>query len=405
MNKVMQRLFAILLGALFLSPPAFASLQYYAGTSSNSSGHGYAVFSTSSTPAAPGISALVVNRTSVLKSTGVIYTFDNIDTNRSGSGIWCDKDTGGTNKSTFYIRPTKGMEPYIAAPDKTNAMLYKTSIKGLYYTLYIKNFKAAYTTFSNPTFYLNSSIKNVVANNTYSCNLSEDYMGGFTMSLEVEFYTDNTLTIPETGTDAMGNAPVIVLTPSSGAYLFTIQNDEEGGAVDIAANVNGIHISFPTCFSTLSSTSGNVLNLGSYTASYLASNTKEVPFTINLASCVGVKNIEVRLTTSKVNSNNALLLGNQNEGMTDSASGAGVLIKGMANGVSSEMALQPNTTTSVYKDYETETITEFPMYFTAGTAHQSTSEIVNFTATLKADGTTIQPGSFKATGVFSITYP
>lgn len=396
----------ILLCTGVTSITVFASMQYAAGTSRDYYGQASVTSVTSTGPAYGSYnnSALIINRSLTLKSSDVIFHFDNIDTASNGGGIWCDKDVGGSDKITFHIRPTTGMVAFGSAPGNPNATLYKTSIQGLYYTVQIKNFAGAYTTFTNSTFFLTSDVTTKVNSNSYSCGTAGAYMGGFTLSVEIEFYTDSTLILPDE--DAMGNRPVIGLQPSGNlAGFFSIQNEEEGGSVGVSLSTGGLRIAYPTCFSVLSSTSANTLDLGTYTISELKTNTREVPFSINLASCMGVKNIEVRLFTPLVDNHNEMLLGNSYEGQNGGAAGLGVQITGESTTLSPKMVLQPNMATSVYRDYEVETPAQFPIFYSAGNPNESTSQTLNFSALLKPDGGAIEPGNFKATGVFSITYP
>lgn len=380
-------------------------MQYAAGTSEDYYGQAKMIFSTTTTPEGRSSSStLIINHSPILKSSNVIFRFDNIDTAPYGGGIWCDKDIGGSDKMTFHIRPGSNMVAFGSAPGNPNATLYKTSITGLYYTVQIKNLYAAYTTFTNSTFYLSSDIVTKVSKNTYSCGTGGDFMGGFILSVEVEFYTDSTLVLPTTG--SIADAPFIWLAPNgSGDGYFTIQNEEEGGNIGISLSANKIRLSYPTCFSVLSSTTGNTLNLGTYSIPELKTDTKEIPFSINLSSCMGIKNIEVRLSTSLVDSHNEILLGNIYEGTNGGAAGFGVQITGESTTLSPKMVLQPNMATSVYRDYEVETLTQFPMFYTPSYYNESTSQTLNFSAQLKPDGGAIEPGNFKATGVFSITYP
>ncbi|MGS7919041.1 hypothetical protein ACQ94O_05735, partial [Escherichia coli] len=63
----------------------------------------------------------------------------------------------------------------------------------------------------------------------------------------------------------------------------------------------------------------------------------------------------------------------------------------------------PNDTNSVYIDYETEDDTSDGVYPNQG---NGTSQPLHFQATLKQDGNiAIEPGEFKATSTFQVTYP
>ncbi len=78
-------------------------------------------------------------------------------------------------------------------------------------------------------------------------------------------------------------------------------------------------------------------------------------------------------------------------------------IEGLKNTKSAQMVLKPNDSTSVYKDYETEDDTTGGIYPDKG---NGTSQPLHFQATLKQDGNiAIEPGDFKATSTFQVTYP
>ncbi len=104
----------------------------------------------------------------------------------------------------------------------------------------------------------------------------------------------------------------------------------------------------------------------------------------------------------KVGTQNTQLLGNTLTGST-AAKGVGVLIEGLATSKNPLMTLKPNDTNSVYIDYETEDDTSDGVYPNQG---NGTSQPLHFRATLKQDGNiAIEPGEFKATSTFRVTYP
>ena len=139
-----------------------------------------------------------------------------------------------------------------------------------------------------------------------------------------------------------------------------------------------IPIVLPTCDMAMLSDGTNNVNLGEYYVSDIKNNrVKDIPFSISLSNCTGVANITTKLTTGKNND----LLGNT---LTSGAEGAGVKI--MYNGTSQ---LLPNNPDSSYviTDYQT-----------------PESKQINYVAQLVANGNTVKPGSFKATGVFTLSY-
>lgn len=143
-----------------------------------------------------------------------------------------------------------------------------------------------------------------------------------------------------------------------------------------------IPIVLPTCDMAMLSDGTNNVNLGEYYVSDIKNNrVKDIPFSISLSNCTGVANITTKLTTSKLTGKNNDLLGNT---LSSGAEGAGVRI--MYNGTSQ---LLPNNPDSSYviTDYQT-----------------PESKQINYVAQLVANGNTVKPGSFKATGVFTLSY-
>ncbi|KLP95040.1 hypothetical protein ABR37_07275 [Enterobacter hormaechei subsp. hoffmannii] len=143
-----------------------------------------------------------------------------------------------------------------------------------------------------------------------------------------------------------------------------------------------IPIVLPTCDMAMLSDGTNNVNLGEYYVSDIKNNrVKDIPFSISLSNCTGVANITTKLTTSKLTGKNNDLLGNT---LSSGAEGAGVKI--MYNGTSQ---LLPNNPDSSYviTDYQT-----------------PESKQINYVAQLVANGNTVKPGSFKATGVFTLSY-
>ncbi|SAE60382.1 fimbrial protein StkG [Enterobacter hormaechei] len=143
-----------------------------------------------------------------------------------------------------------------------------------------------------------------------------------------------------------------------------------------------IPIVLPTCDMAMLSDGTNNVNLGEYYVSDIKNNrVKDIPFSISLSNCTSVANITTKLTTSKLTGKNNDLLGNT---LSSGAEGAGVKI--MYNGTSQ---LLPNNPDSSYviTDYQT-----------------PESKQINYVAQLVANGSTVKPGSFKATGVFTLSY-
>ncbi|WP_233929077.1 fimbrial protein [Escherichia albertii] len=99
----------------------------------------------------------------------------------------------------------------------------------------------------------------------------------------------------------------------------------------------------------------------------------------------------------------ASLLGNSLT--ADAAAGVGVEITGASNSHFPEMVLLPNDYSSVYKAY-VDNPDNSNGIIGAGTSGTPASQQLDFIATLKQDNNQqIRAGDFKATAVFSITYP
>ncbi|HCN5545450.1 TPA: fimbrial protein, partial [Escherichia coli] len=195
-------------------------------------------------------------------------------------------------------------------------------------------------------------------------------------------------------------------------YLYSFKSYGAGQYISsdyiyIDFNLVNLHITLPTCFTSVltgPTVSGSTVNLGEYTAGQISSNSASpVPFDISLQNCIRIRNIEAKMTSTKVGISNRQLLGNTLTS-SDSATGVGVLIEGLPNSVHSQkIILEPNNNSSVYKDYESETDSSGGIY---PEKDRGTSQPLHFQATLKQDGSNqITPGEFKATSTFQITYP
>lgn len=296
--------------------------------------------------------------------------------------------------------------------------LFKTSVPGLYYTLMISDIWSAYgtkTNISESGMYIGDSTnqyfswynpdENVLYRTCNNANSSKKYwaVGGIYQTLTVEFYTDTSFNPTKT--------QQVTLT-KSGSYLYSFH--AKGAGVGINEHSYFIYIDFdllnirltnPTCFTaalTGQSVSGSTVKMGEYSSGQITSGAIPVPFDISLQNCIRVRNIETKLTSTKIGTINKQLLGNTLTG-NGAAKGVGVLIEGLATSKSALMTLKPNDSTSVYKDYEDEDDNTGGIYPDKG---NGTSQPLHFQATLKQDGNiAIEAGEFKATSTFQITYP
>lgn len=295
--------------------------------------------------------------------------------------------------------------------------LYKTNIQGLYYYISISNPYSSNASISLPmsTTYIGDmdSVPLTITDNNNSCDdetglsiTSPSYQsyGGIVSDMEIEFFTDNTF--------SPNNGAILELLTSNPSYLLKYHTDGAGSKIVttsmfIKFSLASVTITNPTCFTTVlggnSVVNGNEVQLGSYSPQSIKDGVADVPFTIELQNCIRVTNIQVKLKTNN-SAKDATLLGNTLTGNT-AASGVGVLIQGEQTTKSSKMVLKPNDAASVYKDYEDETDASNGIYG-GGAEGSPTSQTLHFLATLKQDSSQIIiPGQFKATGVFSITYP
>ncbi|AXO41850.1 hypothetical protein AXA51_18515 [Enterobacter hormaechei] len=161
-------------------------------------------------------------------------------------------------------------------------------------------------------------------------------------------------------------------------------NDSNNQPWTFMVNENSfqIPIVLPTCDIAMLSDGTNDVDLGEYYVSDIKNNRiKDVPFSIRLDNCTSVASFTTKLTTTKLTGTNNDLLGNT---LSSGAEGAGVRI--MYNGTSQ---LIPNNPNSTY------VVTD---YYTPG------SKQIDYVAQLVANGSTVKPGSFKATGVFTLSY-
>ena len=222
-------------------------------------------------------------------------------------------------------------------------------------------------------------------------------------NITVEFYTD-------TNFDPTLNQQVQL--SSSSNYLYSFKAYSPGTKVVDHSNhiyvnftLNNVKLTLPTCFTSIltgPSVNGSTVRMGEYSSGTIKNGASPVPFDISLQNCIRVRNIETKLVTGKVGTQNTQLLGNTLTGST-AAKGVGVLIEGLATSKNPLMTLKPNDTNSVYIDYETEDDTSDGVYPNQG---NGTSQPLHFQATLKQDGNiAIEPGEFKATSTFQVTYP
>lgn len=386
--------YAILLTLSCASSPVFAEYHMIGSDASDSDSTITVV------PFAPGNNSqytFVFQPVTSLTYTGVEREFEASPTQAQ---YWCKNSGSSYDFSIKMEQASTGLKS--PAPDSGND-LYATSVPGLYFSFELTGFRVdgrnEHFTI-NPTNVSNQWHKSIIYDgdlsyNDFGCKLRSAPKGKVILKTRVRFYTDALF------------KPMGMATNGINA-VFMIRNAAGyGGTMTVRYSMMGLNVSLPTCQAALiDGKSRGSVELGSYSpATIAAGNTEEKPFTLSLRNCIGIRNIETRLTTN-FRSADGQLLTNTQSGIT-SAQGVGVKIMGLANGVTSQpVHLLPNRPTSVYRDYEDETSNRHYIDGAITSQNGATQQDLHFTAQLVRDvGQNIMPGQFSATGVFSISYP
>ncbi|HAN6941060.1 TPA: fimbrial-like adhesin [Escherichia coli] len=360
-----------------------------------------------------GTNNLVFYKPTQLGPTGVSLKWEQLDSASGGGFLYCNRS--GTSSGTPMSIKHKMVD---SGKSYGGHKLLKTSVPGLYYTLAISNIWSAYTfTDINPSgiyigdatehfFHWHAESEQVLYWSCDNANNKNKYwaVGGVVQTLTIEFYTD-------TDFNPTTNQRVTLLRTDNYLYSFKgegvgIGINEHSHYLKIDFDLTDIVLTNPTCFTAAlsgPSVSGSTVKMGDYSPAQIRNGATAVPFDITLQNCIRVRNIETKLKSNKVGSVSKELLANTLTG-NDAAKGVGVLIGGLKNTKSAQMVLKPNDATSIYKDYETENDTTGGIFPDNGNA--GTSQPLHFQATLKQDGNiAIEPGDFKATSTFQVTYP
>ncbi|EBY3114945.1 fimbrial protein [Salmonella enterica] len=288
--------------------------------------------------------------------------------------------------------------------------IFKTNITGLYFSLELRSFGSYTLQVSAPNLQIQNGIMhNVisVSDNGGGCKgptqSGPGYYytwGGLGYYAAVTFYTDQTYT--------PGNSTITLL--KNGDYHVRFWNENVGAGIksyylNATFDISAVTVAEPTCttqpVASGSSVSGTTVDLGHYSPNDIINGATAVPFSIKLAGCRGLRNINVTLTSTTV-AKTPTLLGNILT--SNKATGVGLEISGAANSYSQQMVMIPNDTTSIYND-QRDTSSDDNIY---GSSENGVvqSQTLNFLATLKRDGTQqIGSGNFKANGIFTIDYP
>lgn len=360
-----------------------------------------------------GTNNLVFYKPTQLGPTGVSLKWEQLDSASGGGFLYCNRS--GTSSGTPMSIKHKMVD---SGKSYGGHKLLKTSVPGLYYTLAISNIWSAYTfTDISPSgiyigdatehfFHWHAESEQVLYWSCDNANNKNKYwaVGGVVQTLTIEFYTD-------TDFNPTTNQRVTLLRTDNYLYSFKgegvgIGINEHSHYLKIDFDLTDIVLTNPTCFTAAlsgPSVSGSTVKMGDYSPAQIRNGATAVPFDITLQNCIRVRNIETKLKSNKVGSVSKELLANTLTG-NDAAKGVGVLIEGLKNTKSAQMVLKPNDATSIYKDYETENDTTGGIFPDNGNA--GTSQPLHFQATLKQDGNiAIEPGDFKATSTFQVTYP
>lgn len=356
----------------------------------------------------PGGRTVYFSRTNELAPANVAINWNGDHGNATANNsLYCYvSDQGQSTSGSLSIE--SGL---VSAGSYGGVDIFKTNIPGLYYSLKIYGLNS-YVLNVGPSELM---IRDGIMHNAISVNDNGGggckgpdtsgpgnyyVWGGISFYATLTFYTDQTYT--------PGSSAITLL--KNGDYHFRIWNENVPPGIksyymNVTFDVSAVTIAEPTCttqpVASGSSVNGTTVNLGSYSPNDIINGVTPVPFSIKLAGCRGLRNINVTLSTTTL-AGTPTMLGNMLS--SNRATGVGVEISGAANNYSSQMVMIPNDTTSIYND-QRDTSADDNIY---GDKENGTvqSQTLNFLATLKRDGTQqIGAGNFKANGVFTIDYP
>lgn len=368
----------------------------------------------------------------VYLSTGPTADYNVSHTNSFGKTVAIHKETGlrkvavydwsGVNsygmlycyKDDPVQHPIKLFHNYISSGLVADGhMLWKSNINGLYFVIEITSlFSAGVSTSALPIWIDKPSNSGFDTELVYSasegggCSYNSTYyrLGGLNIGFKIHLYADQNFA----PTSQQAANFQLSKNGGHGAVDFYFHNDttpnqSHSKKINIIIPATGMILAWPTCSaSTISGvsgtsvTNGNDVQLGNRLPKDIKAGLAPAKFNINMTQCSYIHNIEVKLASTKIGTNDKQLLGNLET--SGAASGVGVLIEGLKSSVNAQMIIVPNSANSVYKDIMNDPYSESM----TGVDNKSLS----FQATLKQDGSAdIKPGKFRATGTFQITYP
>ncbi|MBB2270936.1 fimbrial protein [Escherichia sp. 94.0001] len=371
----------------------------YSGSTENNSGpqgdgSATATFST-------GANQIVIPTSAGLQSSNIRLQLGWMDTNSSGNSlIYC----GAGGMGTPLTLESHFVDALVSADGHK---LFKTNVQGLYFRMHMYNVSSFKTTSSSDIYIGDTPQQTLTLTPEHSVCVADlgNYtaVGGLVSKIDIEFYNDGTFNPNTTGSIAL---------LSNKGYHYSVTNAAPGGALTSHSiyqtfNMGNVTLSSPTCTSAVVSgntVQGDTVSLGEYNPKDIIDGVDGIPFGIALKNCYRVTNIEVKMTTGAP-AMSAALLGNSLTAEANAANGVGVEIKGKSNSHYAEVVLHPNDTHSVYKAY-VDTADTSNGIIGSGTSGTAANQTLNFVATLKQDNNQqIRGGDFKATAVFSITYP
>ncbi|MBA3225415.1 fimbrial protein [Salmonella bongori] len=412
-NKERQATFSVILSTL-LAISVFLPATSYAQTDTFVLGNGEKNYEYGG-PTSDGTNELIYpggrtvyfSRTNELSPANVTINWNGSHGSATANnGLYCYYTEEG-QRTTGTLSVESGL---VSAGSYGGVDIFKTNITGLYFSLTLRSFGSYNVSVSSPNLQIQNGIMhNVisVSDSGSSCKGPDksgpgNYYtwGGLGFYAAITFYTDQTYTPSSSKITLLKN----------GNYHVRFWNENAGADIksyylNATFDISAITVAEPTCttqpVASGGSVSGTTVDLGSYSPNDIIKGVSAVPFSIKLAGCKGLRNINVTLTSTTVASSPTLL---GNILTSNHATGVGVEISGAANNYHSQMVMIPNDTTSVYND-QRDTSSDDNIYGTSENG-QVQSQTLNFLATLKRDGNQkIGSGNFKANGIFTFDYP
>lgn len=409
--------FSIMLSALFVTLTLFSAASHaaqkqtfvlgnYRGNSGNDPFINGPTADGTSTMTYPGGRTVYFSRTSELAPANVTINWNDYHGSASNNtaSLYCNISELGTSN------PLSFESGLVSAGTYGGVNIFKTNIAGLYFSLTLRSFSAYGLHVDAPASLsiVDGTMSNVIkVTDTDGCHVDNapadaEYftLGGIGFYAAITFYTDQSYT--------PGNSTITLL--KKGNFHLRLLNTKPGTGIhsyaeNITFDISSVTVAEPTCttqpVASGSSVSGTTVDLGSYSPNDIIKGVNAVPFSIKLAGCKGLRNINVTLTSTTVASSPTLL---GNILTSNHATGVGVEISGATNNYHSQMVMIPNDTTSIYND-QRDTSSDDNIYGTSENGKVQ-SQTLNFLATLKRDGNQkIGSGNFKANGIFTFDYP